>query len=46
MRLPWWHGNVRQALFGAEWLVDGVKSLENDDPGLKRIAREFWTALS
>jgi hypothetical protein len=46
-KIKWylWHGNVRQALFRAEWVADGIESLENNYPGLKRFAktaREFW----
>jgi hypothetical protein len=50
-KIKWylWHGNVRQALFRAEWVADGVESLENDYPSLKRFARtarEFWTYIA
>lgn len=40
-KIKWylWHGNVRQALFRAEWLADGVEGLESDYPGLKQFAK-------
>jgi hypothetical protein len=47
-KIKWylWHGNVREALFRAEWLVDDLSSVESDYPSLKKFAKtaeEFYT---
>ena len=50
-KIKWylWNGNVREALFRAEWLADDLDGLTSDYPDLKRFARtaaEFRTYLA
>lgn len=44
-----WNGNVRDALFRAEWVAEDLDTLENDYPSMKRFARaahEFRTYIA
>ena len=44
-----WNGNVREALFRAEWVAEDLDTLESDYPSMKRFARashEFRTYIA
>ena len=50
-KIKWylWNGNVREALFRAEWLADDLEDLTSDYPSMKRFARtaaEFCTYIA
>ena len=50
-KIKWylWNGNVREALFRAEWLAGDLEDLTSDYPGMKRFARtaaEFHTYIA